>query len=380
MNQPDRRLRVAITKGTLRIPPTYFALSHAEVLGADHDFRAFTLVSEVLDHALQTDVRDFVPRRSGTFRSRELVMPAFMPVMTAALLRYRAQVIHQHFATWSLPAVAAARLARTPLLTTLHGADVYVAGRKPVTAMQRWHHENIRAANAQSRRLLAVSKYLADTAVANGYRGSTMEVHYQGIDATFFTPPEQPPRATADPPIILFVGALVHRKGVLDLARAARILAEKHPHRLVFVGDGPLHAALEAELREHPDARVLGSLNRESVRGWMRQAHLLAVPSQEENGWREAAGLVSLEAEACGTPVVAYASGGISEMVLDGETGLLAAEADLGALTDSLAQVLALPDAEYQAMRARARDFVVTSRSLETSCAELEQHYRDVIG
>ena len=161
-------MKIAITKSTLRIPPTYFAVAHAQHLKDSHDFRVFTLVAEIRDKSITVPITDFVPGQLLGFRRRELVMPAFMPAMTLAVRRHKPDVIHQHFGTWSRPAVDAARLSEVPLITTLHGSDVVSLANPADTMMAKWHHRNVLAAAAQSQRLLAVSNYLAGQATALG--------------------------------------------------------------------------------------------------------------------------------------------------------------------------------------------------------------------
>ncbi|WP_190601985.1 glycosyltransferase [Arthrobacter ipis] len=379
MNRTQSALRVAVTKGTLRIPPTYFAVSHAEALGAKHHFECFVLAADIQDPTISTPVRQYAPFPSIGFRRRELVMPAFMPWMTAGILRFRPDVIHQHTAVWSLPAVTASRFARIPMLTTLHGADVFVYGRSTSSLMERWHHSNISACNRTSTRLLAVSRFLADTAISSGYPANKLEVHYQGIDTDYFVPLEDEGHPD-QLPTVLFVGSLAERKGVLDLALASKELLKTVPHRLVFIGDGPLRGDLEKIIVDHADAEIVGAAGRSAVRARMQAASVVVVPSKEHKGWREAAGLVSLEAQACGTPVVATDSGGIGEMLRNGETGLLVSEGNIGQLSSAIGQILTMSGEEYRKCRARARDFVVTSRSLAVSCDELESHYIDLAG
>jgi glycosyltransferase involved in cell wall biosynthesis len=368
-------VKIAITKSTLRIPPTYFATAHAQKLGGRHDFRIFTLAADIKDTSVSVPVTDFVPRVGLTFRQRELMIPAFMPLMTLAVRRFGPDVIHQHFGTWSLPAVKASLQAPAPLLTTLHGSDVVALANPADTLMAKWHHRNVLAAAAQSRRILAVSRYLAGRAVALGLDAAKIQVHYQGVDTDYFVPADT--AAAAEAPVVLFVGTLNTQKGIRDLIDASLAVWRRAHHRLVVVGDGPLREAVREQAASHPHIEFLGRLDREQIRRWMQQAYLLVAPSQEAGGAREAAGLVLLEAQACGTPVLAYRSGGIPEMVDDGSSGLLAAEADYPGLQAALLELLQLSGAEYCTMRRAARQFVEGSRSLAGSCAELERHYAD---
>jgi glycosyltransferase involved in cell wall biosynthesis len=104
---------------------------------------------------------------------------------------------------------------------------------------------------------------------------------------------------------------------------------------------------------------------------------VLVLPTRVNGLAREAAGLVLLEAQACGTPVIAYDSGGTGEMLRDGDTGWLAVEGDISALTSRVGDVLALSDLERAAVGERARRFVVAERSLARSAEELAAIYEE---
>lgn len=373
------RLKVAVTKGTLRVPPTYFALAHAEHMADVHEFEMFCLVADVRA-ATSIPIHDFVPLQQLGFRRREIVMPAFIPRMVRGVSRFRPDVIHQHFGTWAVPATRASRSSSVPLVTTLHGADVFAYGLQPSTAMARWHHHNIRLASEQSSKLLAVSEFLAGQAVAAGLPSRKLEVHYQGIDTDYFTPSETDDRSQAgEEPVLLFVGGLSERKGIRDLVQASRAAQSRTPHRMVVAGEGELSGQIREAVGSDPRVRFVGSQDRAAIRELIQNARALVVPSRTHNGWREAAGLVALEAAACGTPVIASDCGGLSEMVVDGVTGTLVEEGNVAALTVSIQDMLELSPLEYGTMCSAARRFAVEERSLDRSCAELAGHYDDVV-
>jgi glycosyltransferase involved in cell wall biosynthesis len=368
-------VKIAITKSTLRIPPTYFATAHAERLKDRHDFHVFTLVAQIEDASVTVPITDFVPAPGLGFRRRELVMPAFMRPMAVAVTRFGPDIIHQHFATWSEPAVKASTVSGAPLITTMHGSDLVSLANPADTMMARWHHRNVLAAAAHSSRLLVVSNYMAGRAADLELDIGKIHVHYQGVDTDYF----EPTRHHSDEmPVVLFVGTLNMQKGIRDLLDASLAVWRKARHRLVVIGDGPLRDAVAEHAASHPHIDFVGRQDRAGVRSWMQQAQILVAPSQEAGGAREAAGLVLLEAQACGTPVLAYRSGGIPEMMEDGVTGLLAPEADFRQLQDGLQQLLQLGSAEYLAMRRDARKFVVDRRSLAGSVRELDGHYQDL--
>ncbi|MCR2824038.1 glycosyltransferase [Microbacterium sp. zg.Y909] len=383
-------MRVALTKGSLLIPPTYFALAHARVLADRHTFRFFTGAAHIVDPAARAtiEIEDTLARHlpvadSWPVRRREQA-GALLASRTARDIRsWNPDVIHQHFAYGSA-AAAAARDETTPLITTVHGGDAFVPmtpassrtvpGRLALARLTR----QVRRAFAESDRILAVSRYIADVAVNGGAPPERIRVHYQGIDTDFFTPAPTPaPRA--DVPVVLFVGRIVETKGVFDLLEASVQAVQDRPHALTFLGEGSARARLEAAAATHSHVRVLGGGSAEQVREEMRQAHVVVLPTRLNGIAREAAGLVLLEAQACGAPVLAYDSGGTAEMLRDGDTGWLVAEGDVAALTDRLREALDMTVDERAAIGARARGFVTAERSLTASAEELEAIYRDVV-
>ncbi|WP_243224849.1 glycosyltransferase [Microbacterium sp. CIAB417] len=381
-------MRIAITKGSLRIPPTYFAVQHAMELADQFDFEFFTMAADVTDSAVATAIR-IVDGSEGTpfaagrrpWSQRERALPLLFRRMEREIRRWDPAVVHQHFANWSQPAVAAARRSGAPLLLTLHGADVYV----PLTPLSernllgrptlRWHQRTVGRAFDASARILAVSEFLADRAIAAGADAGRIAVHYQGVDTEVYRPTAD---ARAGLPRVVFVGALSDAKGVRDLLSASVSLAARTPHELVIVGDGPLRQLAEAAATEHRHIVVRGSLDRAGVRAALSGATVFVLPTREFRGRREAAGLVSLEAQASGVPAIVYDSGGAAEMLDADSTGLVVREGDVPALTDAIRSIVELSETEWQAMSKRAREFVVAERSLHASARELAAHYRDL--
>ncbi|WP_308493266.1 glycosyltransferase [Microbacterium terrisoli] len=383
-------MRVALAKNTLAVPPTYFAVQHALALQGVHDFRFFAAAAEITDAAItsQLDVFDasrFFGLTAGLgWARRERIAPLLGGRVASAIRRWRPDVVHQHFANLSGAAVAAAERLAVPLILTVHGADVYLPltdahGRPGVAGtILRRHQRIVARAFDHADRILAVSRYLAGKAMEAGADASKVAVHYQGVDTEIYRPEAQ---ARSDRvPRIVAVSALKEAKGTRDLIEASIALSALRPHELVLVGDGPLRAVAEAAADEHPHIRVRGGLDREGVRRELAAATVFALPTKKDGAWREAAGLVTLEAQACGVPVVVYDSGGAGEMLDDGTTGVLVPEGDIGALSDVLGQFLALAPAERAAVGARARDWVVANRSLAGSAHELDAHYQEVIG
>ena len=366
-------MRVALTKGTLLVPPTYFALSHALAM-PELDWQAFTLAARITDPSITIPIDEAAPRALGSpLPLRVAAQARGLGRMRRAIAAWNPDVIHQHQATWSLPAVGAARDTGAPLVVTLHGGDAYPRlGRGAGAA---WNARNHTSAFEGATRLLAVSRYLADVALGAGADPERLSVHYQGVDTHWWTPAPNAEESRAEP-VVLFVGALSSLKGVEDLAHASASLVGHRPHRLVLVGDGPLAPALRAHAPDH--VTFAGRLEREGVRAWMRRAHVLVLPTKPTQGRQEAAGLVLLEAQACGVPVIAYRTGGTSEMIAPGAS-MLSSERSPDALAHSLDEALAWSEDERADRGAQCHAWVDKERSLRGSVDQLRTIYADVM-
>ena len=366
-------VRVALAKGTLLVPPTYFALSHALAM-PELDWRAFTLAARLGDPTATIPVDEAAPRALGSpLPFRVAAQARGLGRMRRAITEWRPDIIHQHQATWSVPAVGAARDTGVPLVVTLHGGDAYP--RLGRGAGSVWNAHNQQMAFAGASRLLAVSRYLADVALGAGAAPERLSVHYQGVDTHWWTPSAPDRTESSEEPIVLFVGALSGLKGVDDLARASATLVRRRPHRLVLVGNGPLAARLRAHAPSH--VTLTGSLDREGVREWMRRAHVLVLPTKPTRGRQEAAGLVLLEAQACGVPVIAYSTGGTPEMVTPGAS-LLTQERSPVALARSIDEALGWSSTQRADRGAACRAWVARERSLRGSVDQLRAIYADV--
>ena len=141
-------------------------------------------------------------------------------------------------------------------------------------------------------------------------------------------------------PTLLLLGRLVRDKG-FDLAlRALSDVIQCHPAtRMIVAGDGPARPELESLIAE------LGLGDRVQFRGWVEpekvpalinEATLVVMPSR----WREAFGLVALQAAQQARPVVAARVGGLPEVVVDGESGILFAREDHAELARGLVRLL----------------------------------------
>ncbi|MEN8184299.1 MAG: glycosyltransferase family 4 protein, partial [Myxococcota bacterium] len=170
---------------------------------------------------------------------------------------------------------------------------------------------------------------------------------YHGVDLKKFSPGVA---SIADPePLILAVGRLVEKKGLLELLDACGVLQKRGcAFRCLIVGEGPQREALEARIEELGLSRVVGlpgARSQEELVDFYRRATVFTLPCKIlANGDRDGLPNVLMEAMAVGVPVVATAVSGIPEVVQDGENGLLLKEVDAAGLADALESLLQDPD------------------------------------
>jgi glycosyltransferase involved in cell wall biosynthesis len=140
-------------------------------------------------------------------------------------------------------------------------------------------------------------------------------------------------------PVVLFVGNLIPRKGLTYLIEAAQQIVKTHPNtQFAIVGEGPLKGQLINKLTA---AKLLnnfvfmGGLTDDELSAMYGCSDVFVLPSIQEGQ-----GIVLLEALASGKPVVTFDIGGVNEVVINGETGLLASNRSSDELAEALLRLL----------------------------------------
>jgi phosphatidylinositol alpha-1,6-mannosyltransferase len=265
----------------------------------------------------------------------------------------------------ALPVGGVGPRLRLPYGVVLHGAEVSVPGRLPITRRQ------LGRVLRGAAELIAAGGYPADEAERAAGRSLPVTVVPPGVDTERFRPLDPELRAKArvrfglpeDGRVILSLSRLVPRKGMDVLTEAAARLAPTRPDLVVAIGgSGRDRSRLDRLVsRTRAPVRMLGRVPDDDLAELYGCADVFAMLCRDRWGGleREGFGIVFLEAAACGVPQVAGDSGGAAEAVADGETGLVVGRpAEVSAVAAALARLLDDPD-RRRAMGAAARDRTV---------------------
>jgi glycosyltransferase involved in cell wall biosynthesis len=314
----------------------------------------------------------------GSCRELGFKLTGFAPEFMKRLGALRPVLLHAHHGPSGVRVLPIVRYLKIPLVVTFHGAEITITDlrlEKPSLGFS-YYFANKGKLKASGATFLAVSRFIQQKALEQGFPPESVHLLYTGVDTAKFRPD-----STEDRPIILVVGRCVAFKGQEFAIRAASEVQRQLPDvELVLIGDGPLRGDLEGlakqSLRRY---QFLGARTSEEVREWMNRASLLCMPSvTTPSGAAEGFGMVCAEAQAMGKPVVAFRSGGIPEIISQGTTGFLAEERDCKALAEYL--LILLRDAELRKRFGRAgREAMLRQFDVEQCTKQLEKIYGMVL-
>ncbi len=281
--------------------------------------------------------------------------------------RLQPDIVHAHDPHGVAMAALALSLGgasgKMPALVASRRVDFHLKGN----SFSRWKYRQVDCFIAASD---AIRRMLVQDGVAEG---RAVTVH-EGIDvdavagapivdihAAFFLP--------HGAPVVGNVAALVPHKGHRHLIEAAHLVVRQLPDaRFVILGEGELRDHLEHQVRErHLEKHVLMPGFRTDVFGCIRAFDLFAMSSVTEG-----LGTSLLDAMACSRPIVATTAGGIPEIVVDGETGLLTPVRDHRAMAEAIVRLLRDPARRRQmgdAGAARVRDRFTVERMVDETAA-----------
>jgi phosphatidylinositol alpha-1,6-mannosyltransferase len=292
-----------------RLPPDRFAVltigeDNSEVFDLAQNFRIRRLAVSMLypKRAMRTQIESYATEIGAT----HIVLDPVLPI-----------------------GLIGPSLSR-PYSLVVHGAEINIPGRLPLT------RQLMRRSIRHAKLIIAAGSYPAnETRRIGGKATPEIVVLPPGVDVERFCPLDDQARLAArqrfeiasDTLCVVSVSRLVPRKGIDILIEAVGLLAGRYPQlELVIGGAGrDLHRLQSLVQKHHARVRFLGRVEEVDLPGLYASADIAAMLCR--NRWfgleQEGFGIVFLEAAATGTATIAGESGGASEAVLDGVTGLV---------------------------------------------------------
>jgi len=322
--------------------PAYRGGGNTEFEGIPvHRFRYFPARWEDLTHDQGT-----VDRVGRSLRYKLMAPFYVLAGMLAAwrLARRRNfDIVHVH---WPVPhalfgwAVRLGSRGRTRLVTLWYGIELrWVKSRLP------WLKQFLKWALRTSDQVIAISSYTARE-IAELVHAPVRVIPY-GLGFAGSLPTAAAHRPTDGTFEILYVGNLIPRKGVRYLIDALHRLPATIPAKLLILGEGTDRAKLEAQVHELGlDGRVKmpGRVPEADLHRAFHTANVLVLPSiVDQRGDTEGLGVVLLEALSYRVPVIGSAIGGITDIIADGQTGLLVPPEDPAAIATALERIATDP-------------------------------------
>ena len=244
-----------------------------------------------------------------------------------------------------------------PILKTLFGTKIvnYIHGEEiTTTTVYRFYGRSRRRHLRRADAVIAVSNFTKDALTGiMEVPPEKIEVIFNGVDIHRFTPRPKSPALVeryglAGKRILVSVGRLVERKGIDHVLKALPAVRQVHSDvHFVVVGEGPYRSRLEEIAREEgveDHVTFAGSVPADTLVDHYALGDLFVMPNRRlADGDTEGFGLVFLEANACGKPVIGGRAGGAVEAIQDGVSGLLVDGWSIGEIADAITRVLGDP-------------------------------------
>jgi glycosyltransferase involved in cell wall biosynthesis len=293
------------------------------------------------------------------------VSPRLAAAVVSAVRAERPALLHTHMVHADIYGSLAAHALRTPFVSTRHNDDRYLLG--PFRFVDRAFMSGVAA-------IVAISDAVREFHVRAGLPASKLVTVHYGLDELPSAPSELTPEGAGIPagaPLVLAVGRLIEQKDHATLLAAFADVRRNVPDaRLAILGWGRLEQATKERVRELGLEEAVLLPGRIEPSAWLARADVFAHTSR----W-EGFGIVLLEAMLAGLPVVATNVSAVPEIVIDGETGLLALPGDHAAIAAALTTLLG--DAEKrlafgEAGRNRVRTEFSVARMTDRTLAVYE--------
>lgn len=285
-------------------------------------------------------------------------------------------LLHVHYA---IPHATAAYLAKSILkehspkvITTLHGTDITLVGTdKSFCGITKFSIE-------ESDGITAVSDFLKKRTEDEFSLNKEVKMIPNFVDTERFSRKEDKVQrrhfAEDNEKILMHISNFRPVKRVEDIIKIFYLINKKVPSKLVLIGDGPdLSKALSLSNELEIEDRVISLGGQDYVENLLPVADLFLLPSDQESF-----GLVALEAMSCGVPVIGTRSGGLPEVVLNGENGFLGPLGDVDYIAEKGVELLS-DENKLNQFRENCRKRAVEKFNSKLIVPMYEKYYQQIV-
>lgn len=289
---------------------------------------------------------------------------------------YSLDVIHAHYAvphaTSAFLAKKILRSEKLKIITTLHGTDITLVGA------DKSFHRVIKFSIEESDGVTAVSHYLKNRTIEEFDIKNDIRVVYNFVDTNRcqdnFEECARERYAPHGEKILMHASNFRPVKRVSDVVRIFAKVREKLPVKLLLVGEGPERLFVQQLVKELKLSEHVFFLGEQDyIEHLLSCADLFILPTEQESF-----GLVALEAHACGVPVVGAATGGLPEVVADGETGFLLPVGETGQMAERSLELLTNDDL-YTTFSDNARERAIKCFDKQLIIPKYEAFYEEIL-
>lgn len=293
--------------------------------------------------------------------------------------RLEPDVVHAQFGPMGVLVAPVTEALRIPLVVTFHGYDISVLPQNEKT------RRRYRALFQKADAITGVSNHNCSKLLSLGAPEKKVRLLHNGTRIEEFSYSNPRSRFEGKTVQLLFVGRLVKVKSPVDLldafAMARKRMDGEADLHLTIAGDGPQSNSVQQRIRQwglRDQVECLGRVSHDEVQSLMKRNHMYVQHSKKTNsGEEEGLGVVFIEAQASGLPVVATQSGGIPDVVVNGETGYLVPEGDTEAMADRVVHLARRPEM-WEEMGRAGRRHVEENFDLTKQVAKLIELYKEL--
>jgi colanic acid/amylovoran biosynthesis glycosyltransferase len=297
-----------------------------------------------------------------------------LPQTFEVLEKYNVKLLHAHFGYTGTQVLPIKERTGLPLVTTFYGEDISALPR-----IDRWR-KAYQKLFIEGDYFLVEGPHMRKRLLEIGCPPEKAGIQRIAIYVERYPFRERLPKAASDVIRILFCGTFREKKGIIYALHAVRRVHEKFPNlEFRVIGDGELHGQVEeviSRYRMDSYTKLLGFQSHQLMIEEMEGADIFIQPSvTAANGDSEGgAPTTILEAQACGLPIVSTMHADIPNVVVPGESALLAPERDVETLSDYLYILLTEPE-RWARMGRCGRNFVEKYHNVIVEVKSLEHLY-----